>query len=138
MLQLERNFATLIEPILKHGVSCVGLINRNGRLDQIVGRDDLPFSKDKIEMFCMSIRLSSSMQSDFNTELQPVYYNVTERRDMKIVSIPVGERIIFSLMGKKKNHIQVVKKLRSIFNNPEIFSYPLEIDPVFARSMENQ
>lgn len=50
MLQLERNIVTLIRPIVKNGVSCVGLINKNGRLDEMVCNDDLPLSKDKKEM----------------------------------------------------------------------------------------
>jgi hypothetical protein len=50
MLQLERNIVILIQPIL-NGVSCVEVINKNDRLDKTVYKDDLPFSKDKKEMF---------------------------------------------------------------------------------------
>ena len=57
MLQLERNIATLIRPILKDGVSCVGVINKNGRLDEMACKDDLPLSKDKKEMFSHSLWL---------------------------------------------------------------------------------
>lgn len=128
MLQLERNFASLIQPLLKRGVSCVGIINKNGRLDEIAYKDELPFSTVKKEMFCMSIRLSNSMQRDFDAELQSVCYTVTERGNMKIVSIPVGERIMFSLMDKKKNHIRVIKSLYDIVNGMETFAHPLELN----------
>ncbi len=138
MIQLERNFATLIQPILKYGVSCVGIINKNGRLDEIVCKDELPFSKDKKEMFCMSIRLSNSMQHDFDAELQPVYYTITERGNMKIISIPIGERIIFSLIDKKKSHIQIIKNLYSIVNNLETFIHPLELDQVIVKPIKCQ
>lgn len=137
MLQLERNIATLIRPIVKNGVSCVGLINKNGRLDEMVCKDDLPLSKDKKEMFYMSIKFLSSMQSDFDAELQPVYYNITERGDLKILTIPIGDRIVFSLMDKAENHIQVVENLHNIFNNLEMFSHPSWL-PVVAKSIECQ
>src|SRR5574338_767725 len=100
MLQLERNIATLIRPIVKDGVSYVGLINKNGRLDEMVCKEDLPLSKDKKEMFYMSIKFLGSMQSDFDAELQPVHYNITQRGDLKIVTIPIGDKIAFSLMDK--------------------------------------
>lgn len=137
MLQLERNFVTLIRPIVKDGVSCVGLINKNGRLDEMACKDDLPLSKDKKEMFYMSIKFLSSMQSDFDAELQPVYYNITQRGDLKIVTIPIGDKIAFSLMNKAENHIQVVENLHSIFNNLEMFSHPSRL-PVVAKHMECQ
>ncbi|MFZ0184652.1 MAG: hypothetical protein WAL88_07450, partial [Nitrosotalea sp.] len=63
MLQLDRNIITLIQLIVKDGVSCVGLINKNGRLDKMICKDDLPLSKDKKDMFYMSIKFLSSMQS---------------------------------------------------------------------------
>ena len=137
MLQLERNIIALIRPIVKYGVSCVGLINKNGRLDEMVCNDDLPLSKDKKEMFYMSIRFLSSMQSDFDAELQPVYYNITERGDLKILTIPIGDRIVFSLMDKAENHIQVVENLHSVFNNLEIFSHPSGV-PAVSKHMECQ
>lgn len=133
VIQLERNFASLIQPILKHGISCVGIINKNGRLDEIACKDELPFSKDKKEMFCMFIRLSNSMQRDFDAELQSVRYTVTERGNMKIVSIPIGERVMFSLMNRKKNHIQVIKNLCSIIKNLETFAHPLELDQAIVK-----
>ncbi|MGI0006450.1 MAG: hypothetical protein ACREAR_00435 [Nitrosotalea sp.] len=133
---MERNFVTLIQPLLKQGVSCVGIISKNGRLDEIAYKDKLPFSKDKKEMFCMSIRLSNSMQRDFDTELQPVYYTVTERGNMKIVSIPVRERVMFSLMDKKKDHIRVIKNLYDIVNNIETFTHPLELNQSIAEPIE--
>lgn len=84
----------------------------------------------------MSIRLLHSIHHDFDAELQPVYYNMTERGNMKIVSVPIGERVIFSLMDKKKNHIQVVKNLYSIVNVLETFVHPLELDQVVVKPME--
>ncbi|HEX5358406.1 MAG TPA: hypothetical protein VFW99_00665 [Candidatus Nitrosotalea sp.] len=137
MLQLERNITTLIRPIVKDGVSCVGLINKNGRLDEMVCKDGLPLSEDKKEIFYMSIKFLSSMQSDFDAELQPVYYNVTQRGDVKIVTIPIGDKIVFSLMDKTENHIQVVEDLHNIFNNPEMFSHPSWL-PAVAKHMECQ
>ena len=135
MLQLERNIANMIRPIVKDGVSCVGLINKNGRLDEMVCKDDLPLSKDKKEMFYMSIKFLSSMQSDFDAELQPVYYNVTQRGDLKIVTIPFGDKVAFSLMDKAENHIPVVENLHSIFNNLKMFSHPLFLQSI-ARPIE--
>ncbi|MGI0065436.1 MAG: hypothetical protein ACREA5_06180 [Nitrosotalea sp.] len=133
---MERNFVTLIQPLLKRGVSCVGIISKNGRLDEIACKDELPFSKDKKEMFCMSIRLSNSMQHEFDAELQSVYYTVTERGNMKIVSIPVGERVMFSLMDKKKNHIRVIKNLYDIVNDIETFVHPLELNQSITEPIE--
>ncbi len=137
MLQLERSTTTIIRPIVKDGVSCVGLINKNGRLDEMVCKDDLPLSKDKREMFYMSIKFLSTMQSDFDAELQPVYYNITQRGDLKIVTIPIGDRVVFSLMDKAENHVQVVENIHSIFNNPETFSHPSGL-PIIAKHMECQ
>jgi hypothetical protein len=51
VLQLERNIATSIQPIVKEGVSYVGLINKNGRLDKMICKENLPLSKDKKDMF---------------------------------------------------------------------------------------
>ncbi|MGI0018481.1 MAG: hypothetical protein ACREA1_07215 [Nitrosotalea sp.] len=137
MLQLERSTATIIRPIVKDGVSCVGLINKNGRLDEMVCKDDLPLSKDKREMFYMSIKFLSAMQRDFDAELQPVYYNITQRGDLKIITIPIGDRVVFSLMDKAENHIQVVENIHSIFNNPKMFSHPPGL-PIVAKHMECQ
>jgi len=137
MSQLKRNISTLIRPILKNGVSCVGVINKNGRLDEMVCKDDLPLSKDQKEIFFMYIKLRSSMQMDFDVELQPVYYNITERGDVKIVTIPIGDKVVFSLMDKTENHIQVVENLCSVFNNLEMFSHSLNM-PVDVKSTEYQ
>ena len=137
MLQLERNIATLIWPIIKDGVSCVGIINKNGRIDEMVCKDDLPLSKDKKEMFYMSTKLLSSMQNDFDAELQPVYYNMTERGNLKIVTIPIGDRVMFSLMDKAENHIQVVENLHGVFNSLERFSDPSWL-PKVAKHTECQ
>ncbi len=103
----------------------------------MVCKDGLPLSEDKKEMFYMSIKFLSSMQSDFDADLQPVYYNVTERGDVKIVTIPIGDKIAFSLMDKAENHIQIVENLRNIFNNLEMSSHHLWL-PAVIKPMECQ
>jgi hypothetical protein len=103
--------------ILEEGVEFIGSINKNGRIEDSLGKEDINLTKERKEMYLMGLALQSSMQSDFDSDFGPVSYTVTERENSKFVSIPSFPNVIIAIMKKSKDHIKVIKKITTAIRN---------------------
>lgn len=95
------------------GVDFVGFINHHGRLDSYESSTKILLTKDKKEMFCMSIALHHKMQNDFNRDFEPIKYNIAERGNFKFVTIPVLSKILFVRMKNDLDHLGLINKINS-------------------------
>jgi len=109
--------------IIKPGLEWIGLINKNGRLVNSVSTNSFKIpSKDKQEMWSMSIALIHSMQKDFDEEYGPVNYFMTQRRDLKFIAIPATDCNTFLAITKNNvEHEDVVRKIEQILQHSEYF-----------------
>lgn len=91
-------------------------------MENAIFNNDISLTGERKEMYMMELRLQSSMQSDFDTELGPVSYNVTERKESKFVSIVNFPYIVLAIMKKSKDHIVVIDKIKTAIRNFHNFS----------------
>ena len=103
--------------ILENGIEFIGFINKLGRMEGSIFNNDINLTGERKEMYMMQLRLQSSMQDDFDSELGPVNYNVTERGKSKFVSIVNFPYIVLAIMKKSKNHIAVIGKIKTAIRN---------------------
>ncbi len=105
--------------ILEDGVEFIGLINKQGKMENILFKNEINLTKERKEMFSMELRLQSSMQSDFDSEFGSVSYTVTERKKLKFVSILTFPYIVLAIMKKNIDHIPVINKIKKKIQNFE-------------------
>ncbi len=103
--------------ILEEGVEFIGLINKQGKMESTLGKEDINLTEERKEMYLMGLALQSSMQSDFDSEFGSVSYTVTEREKSKFISIPSFPHTILAIMKKSKDHIEVIKKIKTAIRN---------------------
>jgi hypothetical protein len=109
----KNNFGLLYDKsILEDGVEFIGLINKQGKMENILFENEISMTKEKKEMFSMGLRLQSSMQSDFDSEFGPVSYTMTEREKSKFVSILTFPYIVLAIMKKNIDHVAVINKIK--------------------------
>ena len=108
--------------ILESGVELIGLINKRGRMTEFIGTDKIPLSDSKKEMFLMKIALRTSMQKDFDEELDKVDYCITKRGSKKYISIPTfNDNIILVVTQKDVNHEKIIEKIIQTIKHSEQF-----------------
>jgi hypothetical protein len=105
--------------ILEDGVEFIGLINKQGKMENILFKNEINLTNERKEMFSMELRLQSSMQSDFDSEFGPVSYTMTEREKSKFVSILTFPYIVLAIMKKNIDHIAVINKIKTKIRNFE-------------------
>jgi hypothetical protein len=98
--------------ILEDGVEFIGLINKQGKMENVLFKNEINLTKERKEMFSMELRLQSSMQSDFDPEFGPVSYTITEREKSKFVSILALPYIVLAIMKKNIDHVAVINKIK--------------------------
>jgi hypothetical protein len=103
--------------ILEEGVEFIGLINKHGKMENILSKNEINLSTERISMFSMELRLQSSMLSDFDSEFGPVRYTLTEREELKFLSILIFPNIILAIMKKDIDHIPVIDKIKTKIQN---------------------
>jgi hypothetical protein len=99
--------------ILEDGVEFIGLINKQGKMENTLFKSEINLTRERKEMFSMELRLQSSMQSDFDSEFGPVSYTVTEREKSKFVSILAFPYVVLAIMKKNIDHIVVINKIKT-------------------------
>jgi hypothetical protein len=92
-------------------VEFVCIINKQGRIEQSIYKNGINISKEKNEMFSMSIQLQNSMQSDFDDEFGTVHYTITERENARFVSIPTHAGILLAKLDKSIDPFVFVNKI---------------------------
>ncbi len=113
--------------ILEDGVEFIGLINKQGNMENTLFKNEINLTKERKEMFSMELRLQSSMQSDFDSEFGPVSYTVTEREKSKFVSILTFPYIVLAIMKKNIDHIAVINKIKTAIRNFENVNKELSV-----------
>jgi hypothetical protein len=113
--------------ILEEGVEFIGLINKQGRMENSLFKNEIKLTKEREEMFSMELRLQSSMQSDFDSEFGSVSYTVTERKKLKFVSILTFPYIVLAIMKKNIDHIAVINKIKKKIRNFENVNKKLSV-----------
>lgn len=108
----EKDIGYYISSLLKYGLEYVGVINSQGRIIEHAS-NNLEMSPEKLEMLCMGMRLQHSMQSDFDEDLGAVNYIVTERRNLKFLSLPISRNVLFAIAQKGTDHSRLIRKIYS-------------------------
>ena len=103
--------------LLEDGIEFIGLVNKQGRMENTIFSNDINLTAERKEMYVMGLRLQTAIQGDFDSELGPVSYNVTEREESKFVSIVHFPYVILAIMKKSKDHIVVINKIKTAIRN---------------------
>ena len=100
-------------------IQSVAVINKNGRAieEKTRGKSDLLIPDKKNEMYFMQCALQISMARDFDEELGPVSYTITERENSKFVSIPFFSHIILAKTKKGIDHTAMINKIKKVIRN---------------------
>jgi hypothetical protein len=112
--------------ILGEGVEFIGLINKEGRMESVLCKNEINLTEERKEMFLMQFRLQSSMQRDYDDEFGPVSHTITERENSIFVSIPIVSHTVLAIMKKNIDTAVAITKIkiaiRSFENrNKELF-----------------
>lgn len=112
--------------ILGEGVEFIGLINKEGRMESVLCKNEINLTEERKEMFLMQFRLQSSMQRDYDDEFGPVSHTITERENSIFVSIPIVSHTVLAIMKKNIDSTVAINKIkiaiRSFENrNKELF-----------------
>ncbi|HSB57556.1 MAG TPA: hypothetical protein VLD38_07100 [Nitrosopumilaceae archaeon] len=100
-----------------YGVEFIGLINKQGKMEDALFENEINMTKEKRDMFLMAFRLQHSMQTDFDEEFGPVSYSIIMRENSKLVSFPSFPYLVLAIMKKNKNHNPVINKIRKALKN---------------------
>jgi hypothetical protein len=116
---IKKNESSLFydKSVLEDGVEFIGLINKHGRMENVIFKNEPSMTEERIEMFSMQLRLQSSMHSDFDSEYGPVGYTVTEREKLKFVSILIFPYIVLIIMKKNIDHIHMIRKIKTMIRD---------------------
>jgi len=115
--QLSKSeFFTQMNSLLEEGVEYVGIINKNGRIEEAIYKNEMNMTKEKKEMFSMTHQLHNSMQSDFDEEFGSVNYTITERENSRFVSIPISKGILLVKLNKSMDPFLFINKTAGILN----------------------
>jgi hypothetical protein len=105
--------------ILGDGVEFIGLINKEGRMESSMCKNEINLTEDRKEMFLMQFRLQSSMQRDYDDEFGPVSHTITERENSIFVSIPIVSHTVLAIMKKHMNPTVAINKIKLEIRNFE-------------------
>lgn len=114
--------------ILEDGVEFIGLINKEGRMESALCKNEINLTEERKEMFLMQFRLQSSMQRDYDDEFGPVSHTITERKNSIFVSIPIVSHTVLAIMKKNIDPTVAINKIkiaiRSFENRNKELSVP--------------
>lgn len=96
---------------LKPNVKTLGIINKHGRLVECVGTK-FKIKKDKQDILFMEFALFNSMQQNFDQDFGQVHYNILTRKNLKVVTFPGSNNLLFfSILAPEANPQQIVPLL---------------------------
>lgn len=105
--------------ILGKGVEFIGLINKEGRMESTMFKNEINLTNERKEMFFMQFRLQSSMQRDYDDEFGPVSHTITERKNSVFVSIPIVSHTVLAIMKKNMDPTVAINKIKIAIRNFE-------------------
>ena len=94
------------------GVEFIGLINKEGRMEDALCKNEINLTEEKKEMFLMQFRLQSSMHRDYDDEFGPVSHTITERENAIFVSIPTVSHTVLAIMNKNIDPTGAINKIK--------------------------
>ncbi len=112
----ESDLESIRESILKDGIEFVAIINPQGRVEDFISDGNVDFPGYKQEMYWMGVRLHESMQRDFDDDFGPVRFTISERRDLKFVTVPAASKLVVGIMKKNADHCWFVDQIVSLMN----------------------
>ena len=98
--------------ILGMGVEFIGLINKEGRMEDSLCKNEINLTEERKEMFLMQFRLQSSMHRDYDDEFGPVNHTITERENSIFVSIPTVSHTVLVIMNKNIDPTGAISKIK--------------------------
>ena len=114
----KSEFLSQMTPFFKMGVEYVGIINKNGKLEDVLFKQvDLDLTKEKKELFFMTLQLHNSMHSDFDDEFGQVKHIIIERQKSRFILIKKDEGILLIKLNKSANPFFVMNKIPEIVNS---------------------
>ena len=102
--------------IIDDNLQFLGFINNKGKLVDSIPFKGFDLPKHEKEMFFMKISLYDHLQRDFEDQLGPVMFNVSERKDSRYITIPIPSGIVFAILDKHADCETFVHKILSILN----------------------
>jgi hypothetical protein len=99
------------------GTEFICIINKQGRIEWSIYKNEINISKEKKEMLAMGVQLQNSMQSDFDGEFGTVHYTITERENTRFVSIPTLEGILLAKLEKSIDPFVFANKITEMMNS---------------------
>lgn len=105
--------------ILGKGVEFIGLINKEGRMENTLCKNEINLTNERKEIFFMQFRLQSSMQRDYDDEFGPVSHTITERKNSVFVSIPIVSHTVLAIMKKNMDPTVAINKIKIAIRNFE-------------------
>ena len=110
---MQKQFlASISQYIEDPRVELIGVINKQGKMTEFVGTNNIPLSDSKKEVFFMKIALRTSIQKDFDEELDKVDYCITKRDSKKYISIPTfDDNVVLVVTHKDVNHEKIIEEI---------------------------
>lgn len=102
------------------GIEFACIINKQGRIEHSIFKNEIDITEDKKEMFTMGVQLQNSMQSDFDDEFGSVHYTIIERENARFVSIPTPTGVLLVKLDKSADPFALVNKIAEIMNPSKI------------------
>ncbi|MHB8602480.1 MAG: hypothetical protein ACYC6W_06360 [Nitrosotalea sp.] len=106
--------------ILEDGVEFIGLINKQGKMENTLFKNEINLTKERKEMFSMAHRLQSSMQKDFDYEFGSIHYTIIERENARFVSMPTHAGILLTKLKKSVDPFAFVNKITAMMNPSKV------------------
>lgn len=98
------------------GVEYVAIINKKGRIEDAIYKDDIKLSSEKKVMFSLTLQLQNSMQSDFDEEFGSVNYTIIQRENSKFVLIPISQGMLLVKLAKSRNPFRFITKVAEVLS----------------------
>jgi hypothetical protein len=100
--------------LIFEGAEFIGLINKQGNMENIHFKNEINLTRERQEMFSMAHRLQNSMQNDFDYEFGSVHYTIIERENARFVSVPTHAGILLAKLDKSTDPFVFVNKINRI------------------------
>jgi hypothetical protein len=111
MLELDSLCNTVLD--VNENIQSVSVVNKNGRAIQKIDRKgtDLPMLEQENEMLLMQAVITISMGRDFDEPLGEIGYVHVERKNLSLLSFPLGDYIVLVTSKTAIGSISLARKV---------------------------
>ncbi len=117
---IENEFDFLYDKSILEEVEFIGLINKQGKMENIIFKNEINLTKERKEMFSMAHRLQNSMQNDFDYEFGLVRYTIIDRENARFVSMPTHLGILLAKLKKTVDPFVFINKITRMMNSSKV------------------